>query len=92
MNYVSIKLNFKHSSYVQILEKARHNLQFSLTHHISRTAFSEKCSESSMKEKYIDTFYGQISQSVLAKNCTDYSTKDMKVQYEKIENILTLDI
>ena len=72
--------------------KASQNLGFSLTPHMLRTVFSEKCTEANLKEKYINAFCGRTSQSVLAKNYTDYSPKAMKVQYEKIEQFLTLDI
>ncbi len=76
----------------QEFTKASQKLGFSFTPHMLRTVFSEKCGEASMKEKYIDAFCGRISQSVLAKNYTDYSPKAMKVQYAKIEQLLILDM
>jgi len=84
--------SLSHRLVQQRFTKASEKLGLSLTPHMLRTVFSEKCGEANLKDKYINAFCGRVSQSVLAKNYTDYSPKAMKIQYEKIEKLLTLDI
>lgn len=60
--------------------------------HLLRTIFSEKCTKANLKDKYIDAFCGRVSQGVLATNYTDYSSEALRVQYDKIESLLELDL
>ena len=60
--------------------------------HLLRTVFSEKCVKSGMKDKYINAFCGRTPQGVLNTNYTDYSPEALRIQYDKVEYLLELDL
>jgi len=62
----------------------------SITPHLLRTVFTEKCTQAGMDEKYIDAFCGRISQNIIRKHYTDYSPEAMIRHYDKVEQLLTL--
>ncbi|GEM_PF-1546232 len=84
---------FSHSSRLvqNHFEKASEQLVIKLNPHMLRTIFTEKCTISGIKDKYIDAFCGRTPQSVLAKNYTDYSPASLKREYEKVEALLTFE-
>lgn len=76
----------------EAFKKVSEEIGFSITPHLLRTIFAEKCTQAEIKEKYIDAFCGRIPQSVLAKHYTDYSPEALKIQYAKVEPYLTLGL
>jgi len=62
----------------------------SINPHLLRTIFSEKCTKANLKDKYINAFCGRVSQGVLAKNYTDYSSESLRREYDKVEQLLIL--
>jgi len=62
----------------------------SITPHLLRTVFTEKCTQAGMDEKYIDAFCGRTSQNIIRKHYTDYSPEAMRRHYDKLEQFLTL--
>ena len=72
-------------------EQASEKLGFKLNPHTLRMIFTEKCTLSGIKDKYINAFCGRVSKSVLAKNYTDYSPTSLKREYEKVESLLTFE-
>jgi len=62
----------------------------SITPHLLRTVFTEKCTQARIDEKYIDAFCGRISQNIIRKHYTDYSPQAMRRHYDKVEQLLTL--
>ena len=73
-------------------EQASEKIGFKLKPHTLRMVFTEKCTMSGIKDKYINAFCGRVSKSVLAKNYTDYSPTSLKREYEKVESLLTFEI
>lgn len=63
---------------------------YSITPHLLRTIFAEKCTQANIQEKYINAFCGRVSQGILAKHYTDYSPTKLREQYDKVESYLTL--
>ncbi len=74
----------------EAFKKASEEVGFSITPHLLRTVFAEKCTQAGIQDKYIDAFCGRIPQSVLAKHYTDYSPEPLRKQYDKAESYLTL--
>jgi|CXWL01.1.fsa_nt_gi integrase len=72
-------------------EQASEKIGFKLKPHTLRMVFTEKCTLSGIKDKYINAFCGRVSKSVLAKNYTDYSPTSLKREYEKVESLLTFE-
>jgi integrase len=72
-------------------EQASEKIGFKLNPHTLRMVFTEKCTLSGIKDKYINAFCGRVSKSVLAKNYTDYSPTSLKREYEKVEPLLTFE-
>jgi len=62
----------------------------SITPHLLRTVFTEKCTQAGIDEKYIDAFCGRTSQNIIRKHYTDYSPQAMRRHYDKVEQLLTL--
>lgn len=70
---------------------ASEELNVSITPHLLRTIFTEKCTQAKIPDKYINAFCGRISQSMIAKHYTDYSPKRLREEYNKVESYLTLN-
>lgn len=75
----------------QEFKDASDTMAISVTPHLLRTVFAEKCTTAGVKDKYINAFCGRVSQGILAKNYTDYSPKSLRNQYDIAEPYLTLD-
>lgn len=70
---------------------ASEELNVSITPHLLRTIFTEKCTQAKIPDKYIDAFCGRISQSMIAKHYTDYSPNRLREEYNKVEPYLILN-
>ena len=73
----------------QAFKNVSEQMGVSINPHLLRTVFTEKCSLAKIQDKYINAFCGRVSNSVLAKNYTDYSPNALKKQYEKVEPYLS---
>jgi len=76
----------------QAFQKTSEITGIDINPHLLRSIFTEKCTKSGIKDKYIDAFCGRTSKGVLAKHYTDYSVESLKEQYDKVKDNLTLDI
>lgn len=70
---------------------ASEELNASITPHLLRTIFTEKCTQAKIPDKYINAFCGRISQSMIAKHYTDYSPNRLREEYNKVEPYLILN-
>ncbi len=59
--------------------------------HLLRTAFTEKCTDVKIQDKYINAFCGRINQQIISKHYTDYSPESLRRQYDKVESSLYLN-
>ncbi len=82
ISYKSIQESFK-----QVSE----NTGIKITPHLLRTAFTEKCTEANISEKYINAFCGRVNQKIISKHYTDYSPQSLRRQYDKVESFLVLN-
>ena len=81
-------LSYKHVQ--ENFQKVSEETGIKIKPHLLRTAFTEKCTQAGLNEKYIDAFCGRTSQGIIRKHYTDYSPKAMRRQYDKVEQFLTL--
>ncbi len=81
VSYKSVNENFK---------KVSNLTGISITPHLLRTVFTEKCTQAGIDEKYIDAFCGRTSQNIIRKHYTDYSLEAMRRHYDEVEQLLTL--
>lgn len=70
---------------------ASEELNVSITPHLLRTIFTEKCTQAKIPDKYINAFCGRISQSMISKHYTDYSPNRLREEYNKVEPYLILN-
>ena len=82
ISYKSIQESFKQVS---------GNTGIKITPHLLRTAFTEKCTEANIQEKYINAFCGRVNQKIISKHYTDYSPESLRRQYDKVESFLLLN-
>jgi integrase len=59
--------------------------------HLLRTVFTEKCRKAGIKEDYINAFCGRMPKTVLARHYTDYSPSTLRLQYDRLEPVLTIE-
>ena len=81
VSYKAVQENFK---------KVSDMTGISITPHLLRTVFTEKCTHAGIEEKYIDAFCGRTSQKIIRKHYTDYSPEAMRRHYDKVQQLLTL--
>ncbi len=74
----------------EAFKKASHQTGIFIKPHLLRTVFSEKCTEAGIEGKYIDAFCGRTPKKVLETNYTIYSPQSLRVQYDKVMELLTL--
>ena len=65
-------------------------LGITLTPHLLRSVFTEKCTAAKIHDKYIDALCGRVSPTMIAKHYSDYSPDNMRKQYDLVESLLTL--
>ena len=61
-----------------------------LTPHILRSVFTEKCTMAKIPDKYIDALCGRTSPGMIAKHYTDYSPEKLRLQYNLVESLLVM--
>jgi len=81
ISYNTVQEAFKNTSY---------QTDIFIKPHLLRTIFSEKCTESGIEGKYIDAFCGRTPKKVLEANYTIYSPQSLRLQYDKVEELLIL--
>jgi len=81
ISYNSVQEAFQNTSY---------QTDIFIKPHLLRTVFSEKCTGAGIEGKYIDAFCGRIPKKVLEANYTVYSPQSLRMQYDKVEELLTL--
>ena len=74
----------------QAFQKTSEITGIEINPHLLRSVFTDKCTKTGIKDKYIDAFCGRTSKGVLAKHYTDYSVESLREQYDKVEDYLTL--
>ena len=74
----------------QSFQRVSKELDFEINPHLLRSVFTNRCTKSGIKDKYIDAFCGRTSKGVLAKHYTAYSVDSLKEEYEKVEELFTL--
>src|SRR3972149_5021596 len=81
ISYNTVQEAFKNTSY---------QTDIFIKPHLLRTIFSEKCTEAGIEGKYIDAFCGRTPKKVLEANYTIYSPQSLRLQYDKVEELLIL--
>ncbi|MGQ0790754.1 MAG: tyrosine-type recombinase/integrase, partial [Nitrosopumilaceae archaeon] len=82
--------DFSYNTVQEAFKKASIQIGVFIKPHFLRTVFTEKCTQAGIEGKYIDAFCGRIPKKVLEANYTVYSPQSLRVQYEKVEELLTL--
>ena len=81
---------FSYNTVQEAFQKTSYQTGVFIKPHFLRTIFTEKCTQAGIEGKYIDAFCGRIPKKVLEANYTIYSPQSLKVQYDKVEDLLTL--
>ncbi len=82
--------DFSYNTVQEAFQKASYQTGVFIKPHFLRTVFTEKCSQVGIEGKYIDAFCGRIPKKILEANYTVYSPQSLRVQYEKLEDVLFL--
>jgi len=86
----SILFDISYNSVQEAFQNTSYQTDIFIKPHLLRTVFSEKCTEAEIEGKYIDAFCGRIPKKVLESNYTVYSPQSLRIQYDKVEELLTL--
>ena len=81
---------FSYNTVQEAFQKASYQIGVFIKPHFLRTIFTEKCTQAGIEGKYIDAFCGRIPNKVLEANYTVYSPQSLRVQYDKVEDLLVL--
>jgi len=81
---------FSYNTVQEAFQKASIQTGVFIKPHFLRTIFTEKCTQAGIEGKYIDAFCGRIPKKVLEANYTIYSPQSLRLQYDKVEDLLTL--
>jgi integrase len=81
---------FSYNTVQEAFQKASIQTGVFIKPHFLRTIFTEKCTQVGIEGKYIDAFCGRIPKKVLEANYTVYSPQSLRVQYDKVEDLLVL--
>ena len=60
--------------------------------HLLRTIFAERCREAGIEKEYIKVFQGRKPKGILESNYTVYGPQALKRQYDKVEDMLILEL
>lgn len=81
-----ISYNYVQESFKKVSEE----IGISISPKTLRLIFTEKCTHAGIDEKYINAFGGRTPKGILRKHYTDYSPESMRIQYNKVEDLLEL--
>jgi len=56
-----------------------------------RLVWAQKCRNAGIDKDYINAMQGRINKKILAKHYTDYSIETLRIEYDKIEPLLTFE-
>ena len=78
------------SAIQKIFKKTSNDTSIRINPHLLRSVFTEKCTIARIHEKYIDAFCGRVQEQVIRKYYSDYSPEKLRLEYSKVESLLTL--